>query len=116
MTLPTAVVYTLSALITEHNSIVENIMFWKRTEQRSTFQDQASGMLRQLDYNLTIQCWMQHLLFSLDDQIEGLVESVQRVRAAQSERQYGGVQEGHQQDDQMTEEDQGGRRTWFYHF
>ncbi|KAJ3609703.1 hypothetical protein NHX12_024214 [Muraenolepis orangiensis] len=42
----------LSALLTEHELLAANTLFRKRMGKRWTFQDRASGMLRQLDYIL----------------------------------------------------------------
>ncbi|KAJ3601039.1 hypothetical protein NHX12_032012 [Muraenolepis orangiensis] len=42
----------LSALLTEHKLLAANTLFRRRMGKRWTFQDRASGMLRQLDYIL----------------------------------------------------------------
>ncbi|KAJ3593132.1 hypothetical protein NHX12_005469 [Muraenolepis orangiensis] len=42
----------LSALLMEHELLAANTLFRKRMGKRWTFQDRASGMLRQLDYIL----------------------------------------------------------------
>ncbi|KAJ8355109.1 hypothetical protein AAFF_G00098000 [Aldrovandia affinis] len=44
----------LTALLMEHELLPANTMFRKRTGKRWTFQDRASGMLRQLDYILGV--------------------------------------------------------------
>ncbi|KAJ3607832.1 hypothetical protein NHX12_024883 [Muraenolepis orangiensis] len=44
----------LSALLTEHELLAANTLFRKRMGKRWTFQDRASGMLRQLDYILWV--------------------------------------------------------------
>ncbi|KAJ8417432.1 hypothetical protein AAFF_G00286590 [Aldrovandia affinis] len=46
----------------EHELLPANTMFWKRTGKRWTFQDRASGMLRQLDYILVRQKWRNSIL------------------------------------------------------
>ncbi|KAJ8373004.1 hypothetical protein AAFF_G00272410 [Aldrovandia affinis] len=52
----------LTALLMEHELLPANTMFRKRTGKRWTFQDRASGMLRQLDYILVRQKWRNSIL------------------------------------------------------
>ncbi|KAJ8406148.1 hypothetical protein AAFF_G00303790 [Aldrovandia affinis] len=52
----------LTALLMEHELLPVNTMFRKRTGKRWTFQDRASGMLRQLDYILVRQKWRNSIL------------------------------------------------------
>ncbi|KAJ3591155.1 hypothetical protein NHX12_009102 [Muraenolepis orangiensis] len=52
----------LSALLTEHELLAANTLFRKRMGKRWTFQDRASGMLRQLDYILVRRKWRSSVL------------------------------------------------------
>ena len=52
----------LTALLTEHNLLAANTLFRKRTGKRWTFQDRASGTLRQLDYILVREKWRNSVL------------------------------------------------------
>ncbi|KAK1883300.1 Craniofacial development protein 2 [Dissostichus eleginoides] len=52
----------LMALLMEHELLAANTMFRKRTGKRWTFQDRATGMLRQLDYILVRQKWRNSIL------------------------------------------------------
>ncbi|XP_034092751.1 craniofacial development protein 2-like [Gymnodraco acuticeps] len=52
----------LMALLMVHELLAVNIMFRKRTGKRWTFQDRATGMLRQLDYIFVWQKWRNSIL------------------------------------------------------
>lgn len=52
----------LMALLMEHELLAVNTMFQKITGKRWTFQDRATGMLRQLDYILVRQKWRNSIL------------------------------------------------------
>ncbi|XP_034053142.1 craniofacial development protein 2-like [Gymnodraco acuticeps] len=52
----------LTALLMEHELLAANTIFRKRTGKRWTFQDRATGMLRQLDYILLRQKWRNSIL------------------------------------------------------
>ncbi|XP_033990665.1 craniofacial development protein 2-like [Trematomus bernacchii] len=52
----------LMALLMEHELLAANTTFRKRTGKRWTFQDRATGMLRQLDYILVRKKWRNSIL------------------------------------------------------